>query len=62
MKFGLPAGVVRKITAVFARYPQVEKATLYGSRAKGNYKTGADFWANCPKNVTLMSYTWPKTP
>ncbi len=42
MKFGLPSEVVRKITAVFAQYPQVESATLYGSRAKGNYKTGSD--------------------
>ena len=42
MIYGLPAEVVRKITAVFAQYPQVERATLYGSRAKGNYKTGSD--------------------
>ena len=27
---------------VFARYPQVEKAILYGSRAKGVYKDGSD--------------------
>ncbi len=42
MKYGLPSGVVQKITAVLTRYPQVEKATLYGSRAKGNYKNGSD--------------------
>jgi len=42
MKHGLPTDVVRKITAVLARYPQVESATLYGSRAKGNYKSGSD--------------------
>lgn len=41
-KFGLPLETVEKITAVFAQYPQVESATLYGSRAKGNYKTGSD--------------------
>jgi uncharacterized protein len=27
---------------VLARYPQVETAVLYGSRAKGNYKPGSD--------------------
>ncbi|MCK6538986.1 MAG: nucleotidyltransferase domain-containing protein, partial [Anaerolineales bacterium] len=27
---------------VLSRYPQVEKAILYGSRAKGNYKIGSD--------------------
>ena len=42
MKYGLPFDVVRQITAVLTRYPQVESATLYGSRAKGNYKTGSD--------------------
>jgi predicted nucleotidyltransferase len=42
MEYGLPLDVVRKITAVLAQYPQVESVTLYGSRAKGNYKTGSD--------------------
>jgi predicted nucleotidyltransferase len=27
---------------VLARYPQVEKAVLYGSRATGNYRNGSD--------------------
>jgi predicted nucleotidyltransferase len=42
MKYGLPPSTIQKICAVFSRYPQVEKATLYGSRAKGNYKNGSD--------------------
>ena len=36
--YGLPESAIHKICAVFARYPQVEKAILYGSRAKGAYK------------------------
>ena len=28
--------------AVFARYPQVEQAILYGSRAKGTFRNGSD--------------------
>lgn len=40
--FGLPDEAVEKICGVLARYPQVEKAILYGSRAKGNYKRGSD--------------------
>ena len=40
--FGLPPAAVKKIQGVFARYPQVEKAMLYGARAKGNYKNGSD--------------------
>lgn len=42
MKFGLPDSTIEKICGVFADYPPVEKAVLYGSRAKGNYKNGSD--------------------
>jgi predicted nucleotidyltransferase len=42
MKFGLTESTIEKICGVFAGYPQVEKAVLYGSRAKGNYKNGSD--------------------
>jgi len=42
MRFGLKNITIRKICAVFDRYPQVEQAILYGSRAKGNFKNGSD--------------------
>ena len=42
MKYGLSQAAVQKIHTVLRDYPQVEKATLYGSRAKGNYKNGSD--------------------
>lgn len=42
MKYGLTPATIQKIQRVFARFPQVEKAVLYGSRAKGNFKTGSD--------------------
>ncbi len=42
LRLGLKDATIQKISAVFARYPQVEKAMLYGSRAKGNYKNGSD--------------------
>jgi len=42
MRFGLKNETIKKICAVFYRYPQVEKAVLYGSRAKGNFKNGSD--------------------
>lgn len=41
-RFGLNETVIQKIEAVFIHYPAVEKAVLYGSRAKGNYKNGSD--------------------
>lgn len=42
MKFGLKETTIGQIQSVLTRYPQIEKAILYGSRAKGNYKTGSD--------------------
>jgi len=41
-RFGLKEPTVDKIRSVFSHYPQVKKAVLYGSRAKGNYKNGSD--------------------
>lgn len=46
MKFGLPQSAIQGICAVLARYPQVDEAILYGSRAKGNYKNGSDIDLN----------------
>lgn len=42
LHFGLKETTIHKIRGVFSKYPQVEKAVLYGSRAKGNYKNGSD--------------------
>ncbi len=42
MKYGVKEEIIQKISAVFARYPQVERAVLYGSRAKDNFKNGSD--------------------
>ena len=41
-KYGLSDSVIDRITSVFTRFPEVDKAVLYGSRAKGNYKKGSD--------------------
>jgi predicted nucleotidyltransferase len=42
LPFGLPLAAGEKIRTVFALHPEVQKAVMYGSRAKGNYKTGSD--------------------
>ena len=42
MKFGLKETTIEQICSVLAKYPQVEKAILYGSRAKGDFKNGSD--------------------
>ncbi|NTU68749.1 MAG: nucleotidyltransferase domain-containing protein [Chlorobiaceae bacterium] len=42
MKYGLDESTIARIHAVLVPYRQVEKAILYGSRARGNHKTGSD--------------------
>jgi predicted nucleotidyltransferase len=41
-RFGLKEATIQKICDVLAKYPQVEKAVLFGSRAIGNYKNSSD--------------------
>ena len=41
-RFGLSEKDIASIQAVLKRYPQVERAVLYGSRARGTYKPGSD--------------------
>lgn len=40
--FGLPDKTVAIVRQILADFPAVEKAVIYGSRAKGNYKPGSD--------------------
>lgn len=40
--FGLKDTHIRLIQSVFSSYGSIEKAIIYGSRAKGNYRTGSD--------------------
>jgi len=40
--YGLPPHVLERLNAVFRRWPQIDRAILYGSRAKGNFRTGSD--------------------
>ena len=39
---GLKESTIARINGVFAGYPAVERAILYGSRAKGNFRHGSD--------------------
>lgn len=40
--FGLKPHIITAIQDVFSRYPEVNSAVLYGSRAKENYRNGSD--------------------
>ena len=42
MRFGLKESIIHQINKVFACHPNIEKAVIYGSRAKGNYRNGSD--------------------
>lgn len=41
-KFGLNEQSIRIITDILKKYPEIEQAIIYGSRAKGNYRIGSD--------------------
>ncbi len=42
MKYGLSDSTIERINQVLATFPEIDKAVLYGSRAKGNYRPGSD--------------------
>ena len=42
LNFGLSKKTIESINSVFERYPAIEKAIIYGSRVKGNYRDGSD--------------------
>jgi predicted nucleotidyltransferase len=42
MCYGLSEQTIEKIHTVLAAHPAIDKAVLYGSRAKGNFKPGSD--------------------
>jgi predicted nucleotidyltransferase len=42
LRFGLSANTITQLHSVLAQHPHIERAVVYGSRAKGNYKPGSD--------------------
>lgn len=42
MKYGLKEQDIERLQSIFANFKEIEKAVLYGSRAKGNYKPASD--------------------
>jgi type I restriction enzyme S subunit len=42
MKFGLAQPIIDKLIAIFEQYPKVNKALVFGSRAKGNFRPDSD--------------------
>jgi len=42
LRHGIPAKTVDQIAGVLSRFPAVDEAILFGSRAKGTFKPGSD--------------------
>ncbi len=42
MLFGLPDEVLPRLLAILTSNPKIKQLTLYGSRAKGNWRRGSD--------------------
>jgi predicted nucleotidyltransferase len=42
MEYGLSEENLQRIIDVFGRFPYIQQAILYCSRAKGNFKNGSD--------------------
>ena len=58
--FGLDTNTIRDIKNCLAKFPQIDKALLYGSRAKGNYKNGSDIDLTLiGKNLSLRGHIYP---
>ena len=59
--FGLKDGDMETIIAVLKKYPQIEQALIFGSRAKGDYKHGSDvdlvLKGNVQDIVTQISFS-----
>ena len=57
-KFGLSDRTVNTILNYFTTKPEIKKVVLYGSRAKGNYKTGSDIdfavWTDSHSNISAI--------
>jgi len=42
MKYGLSDNTITCLLSIFNKYPGIRQVILYGSRAKGNFRTGSD--------------------
>ncbi|RNC76698.1 hypothetical protein DA717_14480 [Piscirickettsiaceae bacterium NZ-RLO2] len=42
MKYGLSTESIEEICNVLSKYPEVQEAIIYGSRARGDYRQGSD--------------------
>lgn len=51
MRFGLDEATIEKLSKVFEANPKVDKALVFGSRAKGNYCRRRNKWQPSKSNA-----------
>jgi predicted nucleotidyltransferase len=58
-KLGLKGGELPIIVQIIASFPEIKKAVIFGSRAKGNYKSGSDvdiaIWATTNDSILRLA-------
>jgi predicted nucleotidyltransferase len=60
LKYGLKKEVLTSIVTAISKIEKIEKAMLYGSRAKGNYRPGSDIdIALFGNDLTLHNTIYP---
>ena len=42
LKFGLSQNNIDRLAGIFSKYPAVEHVDIFGSRAKGTFRSGSD--------------------
>jgi len=58
--FGLTKNTLINIQQSISKIPQIDKVIIYGSRAKGNYRTGSDIDITLfGNNLTLDNSIYP---
>lgn len=68
MKFGLDENIIEKIKNILEEQPKVDKAYIFGSRAKGNYRPESDIdiavkgYGLTVEDILRMSAAIDKTP
>ena len=58
LKFGLEEDKIEKIINIMKKYPEIESAKIFGSRARGDYRKGSDIdIAVFGKKITTTIHT-----
>ena len=64
--FGLPERTVNELLEYFKTKPYIEKVCIYGSRAKGTYRTGSDIdfaiWTDAHDKFTAIRWELDDLP